>query len=568
MVDRPGAGLDGLSADPKAIGVPPGRRVGPAPRSRGPLLAWALGLGLSLGSGVLLALSAPPSKASPLAFVALVPLFHGIRKLRAGPALLFGFVCGFTYYSLGFQWVGAFHRYALAFASAISGFFFVALPISCARPLLKRGAWGLVAIPSIWVLFEFVKQAWPLAFPFGILGYSQFTWPLLVQVSDLGGVYLVSWLVVFANAALFRASLSLGSKGAVRRRVQGALPFLAAAGLALALPCLYGAVRLSGLSYEAESRFKIGFAQTLFDSRETWTDREAENLASIESSFAALAGVGARLVLFPELSVDRLLSYDPSINIPGGRDILNRLSALARNSGTGLLIGSLEAKAVGGTERTYNAMQLFDGSGNLAGIYRKSKLVPFGETNPFGRLFPSLSGYLARTTDSILLDPGEKPQLFPIPDDSGRIVRFGALICFESCFGSLSASYARQGADFLVAATSDFWSLSSIAMYQHAAMAMFRAVENRLPVMQISNGGFSCYIDERGAYSTTLPIFRRGVMTSRLYLLKDRRLTLYARLGDWFVWACGLLTALAAIAALASSPVPRRRRPRPPKDTA
>jgi apolipoprotein N-acyltransferase len=178
---------------------------------------------------------------------------------------------------------------------------------------------------------------------------------------------------------------------------------------------------------------------------------------------------------------------------------------------------------------------MFTPDGTLSDLYRKSILVPFGETNPFAAVFPGFGEYLRGTTASIQLDRGDAPHLFTVDGSGGASLKFGVLVCFESCFGQLGRGYARDGADFLVSATDDSWSLSSVAMYQHAVMSVFRAVETRTPVLRVSNGGLSCYVDERGRYATSLPLFSMGAMTSKLYLLRARPVTLYVRAGDWLV---------------------------------
>ena len=62
---------------------------------------------------------------------------------------------------------------------------------------------------------------------------------------------------------------------------------------------------------------------------------------------------------------------------------------------------AMELRERGGSVKTYNAMQMFTPDGNLSDIYRKSALVPFGETNPFEAIFPGLSDYLQRTTGAV-----------------------------------------------------------------------------------------------------------------------------------------------------------------------
>ncbi len=515
---------------------------------------------LAILCGLLVTLARPPSALGFLTWIALIPLLFALRRSRPGLAFVYGFVAGLVYYSLSFQWTAAFHRYALPFVSLFSAIFFFGLPTLCIRAVLgtKKAAPFLAA--SIWVLFEFVKRSWFLQFPFGILGYSQYAWTWYTQIADLGGVQLISWLIVFVNASAFLAleHAFAGERG----RLRSAAPHLAAIAAAFFIPLLYGSIMLAVLRYDPEPVAKVAFAQTLAPSQADWAKDEEKNLESLEGSVGEFRGLGVNLVLLPELAVNRALSYEVGAPEPGSARILNRVSRLAKETGVNLLFGSLESRSREGRVKNYNAVQMFSPDGNLADIYRKTLLVPFGETNPFASFLPSFSDYLVKTTGARMLDRGEAPHLFTFSGLNGRRLRFGVLICYESCFGDYARGYAGSGADFLVAATDDLWSGSSIEMYQHAIMSLFRAIETRTPVLQISNGGFSCYIDERGRYSSQIPIFRRGAMTSRLYLLRNKPISLYLRYGDW-VEAASLLLILAFVIRAHIRKRPRRRNPAP-----
>ncbi len=522
-----------------------GAAAPPASFSAPGILRAAAGLPLATASGLLLAFSYPPGKLPWLAWVALVPGLFALYSSRRRWALVHGTLSGLVFCAIAFRWTQAFHPYAHLLVTLVSGFFFVGLPLFLIR-LLDRNRYALlVAAPSIWVVGEFIKQTWFLRFPFGVLGYTQYAWLPYIQLAELGGVLSVSWLVVFVNVAVFQLAVLLTERKLLRFRYK---PFAAIAGLLLAaflLPLTYGAIRLRGLAYQTEPRLKVGFAQTLFHPRKVWQDHQEQYLEQIRDFTTALAGLQVRLILFPELTIDRPLSFDPSVRLKDNAEILNRLSALGRENRIHLLLGSLELKREGGRVKTFNSMYLFSPSGELAGIYRKRERVPFGEVDPSGGLVPGLGAYVRSSTDAVALDRGSAPYLFSVEGGSGDSLRFGVLICFESGFPSLARAYTRQGADFLVNASNDYWSLSSAAMVQHAVMSVFRAIETRRPVLRISNGGFSCYVDERGKYASRIPMFRAGVMTSQLYLLRDRPTTLYVRLGDWVV-----LLSLAGLAAL------------------
>ncbi|MDP2981555.1 MAG: nitrilase-related carbon-nitrogen hydrolase, partial [Candidatus Omnitrophota bacterium] len=72
------------------------------------------------------------------------------------------------------------------------------------------------------------------------------------------------------------------------------------------------------------------------------------------------------------------------------------------------------------------------------------------------------------------------------------------LICFEDIFPELAKEFVKNGAKFMVVITNDAWYGKSGAAYQHAACSVFRAIENRVPIVRCANTGYSCFIDSKG----------------------------------------------------------------------
>ena len=65
-------------------------------------------------------------------------------------------------------------------------------------------------------------------------------------------------------------------------------------------------------------------------------------------------------------------------------------------------------------------------------------------------------------------------------------MKTATLICFEDMFPFLARESADDDTDFLVNLTNNGWFGESAAQWQHAAGALFRAVENGLPLIRCS----------------------------------------------------------------------------------
>ena len=140
-------------------------------------------------------------------------------------------------------------------------------------------------------------------------------------------------------------------------------------------------------------------------------------------------------------------------------------------------------------------------------------------------------------------------------------VNAAPLICFEDMFPQTARESVHGDTDFLVNLTNDGWFGEGAEQWQQAAAAIFRAVENGLPLVRCCNNGVTCWIDAHGAMKQIFKdanggIYDVGAMTFELSLPDEKPVpTFYNRHGDWFGWACALATI-----ALLFAKISRRKR--------
>src|SRR3989442_8430058 len=146
---------------------------------------------------------------------------------------------------------------------------------------------------------------------------------------------------------------------------------------------------------------------------------------------------------------------------------------------------------------------------------------------------------------------GNKAVAFELSEPRARL---SPLICFEDVIPGLTRQSADDDTDLLLNLTNDGWFGRSAAQWQQAANAVFRAVENGLPLVRCTNNGLTCWIDSRGRLreilqSETGDIYAAGFMIAKIPLLpagQKLEPTFYHRHGDWFGWGC-LGLSLAAV---------------------
>ncbi|MGI6402453.1 MAG: apolipoprotein N-acyltransferase [Thermoguttaceae bacterium] len=141
---------------------------------------------------------------------------------------------------------------------------------------------------------------------------------------------------------------------------------------------------------------------------------------------------------------------------------------------------------------------------NLFRRYDKVHLVLFGEYIPFAKYLPDSWEIKAACADAEL-GRGRGPTTFRIPSRKGDASFIVAPhICFESVVpqfitGQL-AELRAEGVDpdILLNVSNDGWFRNGQETDLHLASMVFRAVENRRPLVTATHGGFSAYIDSAG----------------------------------------------------------------------
>ena len=89
--------------------------------------------------------------------------------------------------------------------------------------------------------------------------------------------------------------------------------------------------------------------------------------------------------------------------------------------------------------------------------------------------------------------------------------------------------------------TNDAWFFDTPAPYQHAQSSVFRAVENRVPVVRAANTGLSCFIDKNGRIFNSVKVGGKeilvaGYKTDRIAISKSE--SFYSRFGEVFIYLC------------------------------
>ena len=509
-------------------------------RRRETLLAIASGalftLAHPLAIGNWVALGDAPT--GVLAWVALVPLWLAVREAPPWRAFRAGWVFGSVAFLGTIYWVyiamsqfGGIPPPMSAVLTVVLCTFlglFPATSVGLARGLDARGSVpAAVALPLSWAAVEWMRNYVLTGFPWSNLAYTQWKLLLVAQAADVVGLYGLIALIVFVNIALadllvaWRPRLGTPSPStATHARVAAAL---------LAITLVYGLVRLRYVDAWMEPRPTIAVA--LLQGNISQDKKYAKGfrqriLDAYQGEQQKAEEAGAELVVWPEASLPGAV-HVRSARVPDKEmPVENR---------AWVLLGAASYWHEGETLMAQNSALLVAPGKKITGRYHKSHLVPFGEYVPMKRLL-FFAKKLTQAAGNFVQGAEEDIAPLKFLDEDGDWVRFGVLICYEDIFPEVARLETQRGAEFLVNITNDAWYGRTSAPFQHVAMTVFRAIENRRSVVRSGQTGVSAFVDPVGRVRARTAIFE-GPLSLDVEVPRGGPASFYVRYGDVFAAA-------------------------------
>jgi apolipoprotein N-acyltransferase len=491
---------------------------------------------LSAGAGTLLFLSCANFDIWPLAWVGIVPLLFVVLDEECDRPFLWGWVCGLLANGGGFYWImGLLQRFGhmpvvaalplylllVAYQAITFGLFAWAvrrlrdatpLPVTLIAPVAMTALELVVPFPFPWYLA--ITQAWVRP---------------VIQIADLTGPLGVTFLLVLSNAAIYDG-ISAWRKGAK-------VPWrrIGAAAAAVGAVLVYGQIRIAQVDARraAAEHVKVGVVQANIGITEKWRPGLREQHLAVHQRLSRdLEQRGADLIVWPESS------YPYAFERGQTQDFADR-RRVQYGFAKPILFGALTYG--GGAPYPYNTALMMDGSGHIVATFDKNFLLVFGEYIPFYEHIQWVRKYVPEASN---FARGDGVTTFPL----GKW-KLGPMICYEDIIPSFGRRLAAERPNLLVNITNDAWFGETSEPWEHLALAVYRAVENRLDLVRAVNTGVSAFVDATGRVYEKGPALDpdQHPDAQPVALLDEVAMLdaggLYAKVGDLF----GMLNLLALL---------------------
>jgi apolipoprotein N-acyltransferase len=507
----------------------------------------------ALISGFVLIFAFPPFGMGLIAWVAFVPLFLALDWVEGGTTpkkgLFLGWISGFIFFLGTAYWV-VHSMYFYGGVPLSVGILVMLLLVAylalfpalfCFCFVLTSGystGIRLFLVPCIWVTLEYLRGRLFTGFPWVLLGYSQADFLTVIQISEITGVWGVSFLVMSVNTLLFLYFAKGRSKAPMRRRLglRGGFRLPLKETLVTVVlfisTLVYGLIRIDQVDSLTTNwpTLKVGIAQGNIDQSIKWDPAFQENTVETYMGLTdkAIKG-GAVMIVWPETAVPFYLETD--------NDLGPVVRKLPSETGSYLLTGSpsYSYNIILNKYSSFNSAYLLSPHGGLPERYDKVHLVPFGEYVPFKRFLPFIDKLVVGVGD---FTPGAG--YFPLKFNGQGI---GILICYEAIFPEISRSFVKGGSTLLANLTNDAWFGDTSAPYQHFEMALFRAVENRVFLIRSANTGISAIVDPVGRVKLKSGLFAEQTLTGEVRF-REGPPGFYSWYGDIFPVLCIVVSGL------------------------
>ncbi len=233
-------------------------------------------------------------------------------------------------------------------------------------------------------------------------------------------------------------------------------------------------------------------------------------------------------ILWPETAIPEFMDAHYA-----SRPVHKKVIDFIKKNKTPLISGAYSQNP--NTRGESNSIFMFDSTGKLLNIYKKSLLLAFGEYMPGSQWFPWLLKIFPEVSD---FERGLGPDAFKFLHTD-----IGPQICYEGLHPWFVSQSVKKGAEILVNVTNDSWFGHTFESFQHLYMTLARSIEFRRPLIRSTNTGISSAMLANGDLVLQSPQKTEWVGVVEIKYLKNAPRTIYNHIGMFLPLIFGILVA-------------------------
>lgn len=415
----------------------------------------------------------------------------------------------------------------------------------------------LLFLSSLWALMEWSRLFFFSGFAWNQLGLSLTYHYYPAQLLSIGGIYFLTFLVMFTSGIFFMA---IAKKSKTLVVVGCAMVFL---------PIFFGAIRIRFTPTSSKEKIHVALVQTGLEIEQRsfmheWPDKFVHPLIQWQKIFKQLkSSRNLDVIALPESA----LPFSMDMCVYAYKDLIYVLNQVYKDEDIELSFPPLiEPEAKKGNDnqwyvsnsyiaqllsniyhcdliigldsedknQSFNSAVFFSPKSNRV-IYNKQKLIPIAEYLPF----KALEKIAERYDIFGFFQEGRVPVIF-----QGKY-RYAPSVCYDECFPNLIRKFRKLNPDVLVNISNDAWFPKSNLMASHFVHGRIRSIELGLPLLRACNSGVTVAMDAFGREKSRLPLIINGEIYQGC-LIEDVPIfklnTLYTHLGDAFFLSISFLS--------------------------
>lgn len=373
-----------------------------------------------------------------------------------------------------------------------------------------------LAFAALWVVQEWTKTWFLTGFPWLFVGYAFTDVVWINSLAPVFGVFGISFVVVLFGASLVECY----------RRKFGFL--------AISASCVLVAIMLHWFNpawtKPTGEKLSVSLVQGNISQDIKWlTEYQLETL----NIYATLSQKewGQDIVVWPESSIPMFQDE--------AWEFIDAVHQVARQANSTWVTGIPYKDLENFNPNTQSHPNVYNGvlalGQDSGGLYKKQRLVPFGEYIPFHGLLnilPDLAGM--QNVLSFSAGTSQQPPLLV------KNKTMGVAICYEVAYPDTTRNNAKNS-EFLLTISNDAWFGTSAGPLQHLQMVQMRSLETGRWFLRATNTGVTAIIDDKGRIVKKAPSFVPTVLRGEVPSFTGQ--TPFVRFGHYpiLVVACLLL---------------------------